>query len=141
MRIAVTGATGAIGRSLVAVLREAGHEPVAFTRDATAARGVLPEGVEVREVDVYSSAALVQALTGCEGVVHLAGEPLFGKRWSKKQRKVIYDSRVVTTRALVQSLTRKQKWATVLVTHHADDISAIADRVYLLKNGVLMRGE
>ena len=41
------------------------------------------------------------------------------------------------TRALVRSLTRKQKWATVLVTHHADDISAIADRVYALENGVL----
>ena len=51
------------------------------------------------------------------------------------------DETRATTRALVQSLTRKQKWATVLVTHHADDISAIADRVYLLENGVLMRGE
>lgn len=42
-----------------------------------------------------------------------------------------------TTRALVQSLTQKQKWATVLVTHHADDISAIADRVYRLEAGTL----
>jgi len=41
-------------------------------------------------------------------------------------------------RSLVQSLTRKQKWATLLVTHHADDISAIADRVYRLENGVLL---
>jgi thiamine transport system ATP-binding protein len=41
------------------------------------------------------------------------------------------------TRTLVQMLTRKHKWATLLVTHHADDIGAIADRVYLLQNGVL----
>src|SRR5690606_15939835 len=41
------------------------------------------------------------------------------------------------TRTLVQSLTHKQKWATVLVTHHADDIGAIADRVYLLEAGRL----
>ena len=41
------------------------------------------------------------------------------------------------TRALVQSLTRKEKWATVLVTHHADDIAAIADRVYRLEGGRL----
>ena len=40
-------------------------------------------------------------------------------------------------RTLVQSLTRKHKWATVLVTHHVDDISAIADRVYSLENGTL----
>jgi thiamine transport system ATP-binding protein len=43
------------------------------------------------------------------------------------------------TRTLVQSLTRKQKWATVLVTHHADDIAAIADRVYRLEGGKLTR--
>ena len=47
------------------------------------------------------------------------------------------DETRATTRALVQSLTRKQKWATVLVTHHVDDISAIGDRVYRLENGVL----
>jgi thiamine transport system ATP-binding protein len=49
------------------------------------------------------------------------------------------DETRATTRTLVQSLTRKQKWATVLVTHHADDISAIADRVYRLENGRLAR--
>jgi thiamine transport system ATP-binding protein len=47
------------------------------------------------------------------------------------------DETRATTRALVQSLTRKQKWATVLVTHHADDIAAIADRVYRLEGGGL----
>lgn len=49
------------------------------------------------------------------------------------------DETRATTRALVQSLTRKQKWATVLVTHHADDIAAIADRVYRLEGGRLAR--
>ncbi|MEO7222048.1 MAG: ATP-binding cassette domain-containing protein [Devosia sp.] len=49
------------------------------------------------------------------------------------------DETRATTRSLVQSLTRKQKWATVLVTHHADDISAIADSVYRLEAGRLAR--
>ena len=44
------------------------------------------------------------------------------------------------TRNLVRELTRKNQWATLLVTHHADDISALADRVYRLENGVLIRG-
>lgn len=48
------------------------------------------------------------------------------------------DETRATIRALVKSLTRKHKWATVLVTHHVDDISAIADRVYELKNGILV---
>ncbi len=49
------------------------------------------------------------------------------------------DETRAATRTLVRDLTRKHKWATVLVTHHVDDISAIADRVYLLENGVLAR--
>lgn len=49
------------------------------------------------------------------------------------------DETRATTRALVQALTRKHQWATVLVTHHADDIAAIGDRVYQLKSGVLQK--
>ncbi|HWA20063.1 MAG TPA: ATP-binding cassette domain-containing protein [Devosia sp.] len=47
------------------------------------------------------------------------------------------DETRATTRELVLSLTQKHKWATLLVTHHADDIAAIAQRVYLLENGEL----
>lgn len=50
------------------------------------------------------------------------------------------DETRAATRTLVQSLTRKQKWATVLVTHHADDIAAIADRVYTIEGGRLTGG-
>jgi len=47
------------------------------------------------------------------------------------------DETRATTRTLVRDLTLKHKWATLLVTHHADDIAAIADRVYVLESGAL----
>src|SRR3569832_1575237 len=47
------------------------------------------------------------------------------------------DAPRAATRTLVRDLTGKHKWATLLVTHHADDIAAIADRVYLLEGGRL----
>ena len=47
------------------------------------------------------------------------------------------DETRATTRTLVRDLTLKHKWATLLVTHHADDIAAIADRVYALESGAL----
>lgn len=50
------------------------------------------------------------------------------------------DETRIGTRNLVRELTRKNQWATLLVTHHADDISALADRVYRLENGVLIGG-
>lgn len=50
------------------------------------------------------------------------------------------DDTRAATRTLVHELTRKHQWATVLVTHHADDIAAIADRVYVLESGALRAG-
>jgi thiamine transport system ATP-binding protein len=47
------------------------------------------------------------------------------------------DDTRAATRTLVRDLTVKHGWATVLVTHHADDIAAIADRVYVLEAGAL----
>jgi hypothetical protein len=39
-------------------------------------------------------------------VVHLAGEPIVARRWSQQQKKLIRDSRVVSTRNLVEGLRR-----------------------------------
>lgn len=42
-----------------------------------------------------------------------------------------------TTRALVLALTRQHAWHTILVSHHADDVAALATRRYQLDHGVL----
>ena len=44
-----------------------------------------------------------------------------------------------TTRELVKELTRRHKWHTLLVSHHADDIAALANRHYRLAEGRLER--
>jgi thiamine transport system ATP-binding protein len=50
------------------------------------------------------------------------------------------DETRASARTLVKTLTERHGWATVLVTHHADDIAAIANRVYVLEGGVLSAG-
>lgn len=44
-----------------------------------------------------------------------------------------------TTRDLVAELTRRHGWHTILVSHHADDIAALANRHYRLVDGRLER--
>jgi thiamine transport system ATP-binding protein len=44
-----------------------------------------------------------------------------------------------TTRALVGELTRRHDWHTVLVSHHADDIAALAEDHYRIVDGRLAR--
>lgn len=47
------------------------------------------------------------------------------------------DETRAATRALVAQLTKRHGWTTILVTHHADDIAALAARVYRIENGRL----
>lgn len=69
----VTGATGYLGRALVAQVLHQGREARVTTRDARAARRVLPPDVDVVEVGLHDGAGLRRAARGCSAVVHLAG--------------------------------------------------------------------
>lgn len=93
MKIAVTGASGFVGRRLVEVARARGHETVAVARR--------PDGFDPVE--------------GADAVVHLAGEPVAEGRWTKAKMGRIRDSRVAGTRSLVAGL----RGARVLVSASA----------------------
>jgi thiamine transport system ATP-binding protein len=48
------------------------------------------------------------------------------------------DETRVTTRSLVGELTARHNWITVLVSHHADDVAALAKRSYRIESGRLL---
>jgi thiamine transport system ATP-binding protein len=48
------------------------------------------------------------------------------------------DETRVTTRELVAALTTRHRWITILVSHHTDDIAALAKRVYRITDGMLV---
>lgn len=45
-----------------------------------------------------------------------------------------------TIRTLVKSLTERHSWITLLVSHHVDDVEALATRRYQLRDGMLFEG-
>ena len=47
------------------------------------------------------------------------------------------DETRATTRELVKTLTIRHGWQTILVSHHTDDVEALASRKYRLDHGVL----
>ncbi|MCT9139194.1 NmrA family NAD(P)-binding protein [Streptomyces violarus] len=65
-KILVTGATGTVGRQVVAELLARGHAVRALTRDA--AKAVFPDGVEVVEGDLTDPGSLAPALEGITGL-------------------------------------------------------------------------
>jgi uncharacterized protein (TIGR01777 family) len=100
MRVALTGATGTIGRALTGSLLDAGDEVVALVRSASAQLDPRAEPHEWPDVVAPPPA---DALAGADAVVNLMGEPV-DQRWSDAVKARIRDSRVLGTRALVAGL-------------------------------------
>jgi uncharacterized protein len=116
MRVAVTGATGLIGRRLVAALRARDDEPTVLSRDPDRASAAL--GVPAHAWSPPDEPAPSAALANCDGVVHLAGENV-AQRWTAQAKRAIRDSRVAGTSNLVAGLRAAEPRPRVLVSASA----------------------
>lgn len=96
MRVAMIGATGLIGRRVVAALVARGDDVVALTRgrDVAGATTVVWDG---------AGAVPPGALEGCDAVVNLAGAPIT-RRWTDRAKREIVASRVDLTERVVEAL-------------------------------------
>ena len=118
MNITVTGATGLIGGRLIAELRARGDQVTLLSRSAAKAREAVGAGWNVVEWDPNAGPAPREALDGCDGVVHLAGEPV-AQRWNDRSKERILSSREVGTRNLVAGIARADPKPKVLVSSSA----------------------
>jgi uncharacterized protein (TIGR01777 family) len=118
VRVLVTGATGFIGRALVPRLQRDGHSVVAWARSDTRAMSLLGADIDVVSITAGQE-ALVTALSSCDAVVNLAGEPLLGGRWTAKRRDVLRASRIDVTEQLVTAIESAKPRPRVLVSGSA----------------------
>src|SRR5437773_11334880 len=100
MRVFITGGTGLVGGQLVKRLRERGDQVVALSRQPDAA-SKLGDGVTVVTGDPTQQGPWMDAVAGCDAVVHLAGEGIFNRRWSQEFKDLIYSSRIKGTENIV----------------------------------------
>jgi uncharacterized protein len=112
VRIAVTGSHGLIGTALMPALRASGHDVVQLVRGT-------PRGPGQVEWDPAAGSVDLPGLAGVEAAVHLAGAGVGDKRWSDDYKRVIRDSRVLSTRTLVRALTSLDPLPRVLVSGSA----------------------
>src|SRR6476660_4705762 len=72
MRVFLTGASGVVGRRLVPLLQNAGHEVTAAVRSSEARAELTTKGVRAIEVNLFDSGAVSRAVAGQDVVVNLA---------------------------------------------------------------------
>jgi len=112
--VLVTGATGFVGRALVAQLRRDGVRVIALSRDLAQARATF--GADVWVVDQLDA---ISAETRIDAVVNLAGARVLGMPWTAARRRALLASRVDVTAAVVDLMRRLAQPPRVLVSASA----------------------
>jgi uncharacterized protein len=95
-RIAITGSSGLIGTALVGHLKSEGHTVQRLVRRA-------PVAVDEVTWDPYSGYVDLSALEGVDAIIHLAGVPVADKRWTKKYKAEILNSRLMGTTTIAKA--------------------------------------
>jgi uncharacterized protein (TIGR01777 family) len=137
MRILMTGATGLIGRALGKALVARGDTLVCLVRDGQRARHRLPFPATCFEWD-HQRAVPAEAMLDVGAIVHLAGEPVAGKRWTNEQKRRILDTRVLGTRRVVEAVV--DHGADIKCFVHGSAIGFYGDRAALTLNGASAKG-
>jgi uncharacterized protein (TIGR01777 family) len=109
MKILISGSSGLIGSSLIPFLNDQGNEIVRLVRDKKI----------IDNSSIYWNPALealsADAIENFQVVIHLAGENIASRRWTKKQKVKIYNSRIKSTRLLVEKLKNLKKPPELLI--------------------------
>ncbi len=116
MKVLLSGASGFIGGHLRRELEAAAHEVLTVGRGANSDFDWSDEGLE-------------QGVGAVDGIVHLAGESLFARRWTVSQKAVLKSSRTETTRRLADLATELDK--DFLITASAVGYYGPSDAEYL----------
>ena len=103
MNVAITGSGGFIGSHLSKRLEMFGHRVTPLRRYLFA-----QEGVD----------CLAQALAGCHAVINLAGAPI-DRRWTDAYKRELVESRIMTTRKLVEAVNRLHEPPGVMISASA----------------------
>jgi uncharacterized protein (TIGR01777 family) len=102
VKIAISGASGLIGRRLLKNLSAAGHSMHVLSRHAGTN---MPPGIKLSAWDPVKSQPPEESLRDAGAVIHLAGEPVT-QRWTAAAKQSIRESRVMGTRNLVQAIEK-----------------------------------
>jgi uncharacterized protein (TIGR01777 family) len=98
--ILITGGTGTIGKSLSKYLADKNHEVIILTRHPRPGTGA----VSYAAWSPAKQTIDIDALQKADYIINLAGAGVADKRWSKKRKQEIVDSRVQSGQLLVKAM-------------------------------------
>jgi uncharacterized protein (TIGR01777 family) len=117
MRIFITGSNGFVGTNLGRFLLNAGHEVTGLVR--TEAKGkTLPTGISYVVGEGTQPGKWQEAVSGHDVLINMAGVPIFQK-WTPAYKRLLYDTRILTTRNLVDAISAESGSSVTLLSTSA----------------------
>jgi uncharacterized protein (TIGR01777 family) len=102
MKIFISGGTGFVGTTLVRYLLDIGHSVIA-TGSSSTHESVDHENFLFISADTTKKGPWQDSLNNVDALINLAGRTIFN-RWSERYKKEMYNSRILTTRNLVEAI-------------------------------------
>jgi len=126
MKLLLTGCTGFIGRELIPLLIKEGHSLTVISRQSQEKLKSLANKDKISIIRMnpaksssWNKEEIQSCLKSCEGVINLAGEPIAEKRWTDDHCKEITNSRIKTTKNLIENLRSLKKSPKILINASA----------------------
>jgi uncharacterized protein (TIGR01777 family) len=118
MKIVIPGGSGLIGSLLAPLLKENGHTVIITSRTPEKIKSRF-ENIEIVKWDPYASQPDERPFRKADAVINLSGYSIASGRWTEKRKKLIYDSRIVSTRSIVQIFEKLDKKPQVFIAGSA----------------------
>ena len=119
MKIVVAGGSGFIGKVLVRRLLDLNHQVVVLSRRIDVFKNTPSANLKVEWWDAKTLGGWASQVEGADAVVNFTGAGIADKRWTKKRKIELRDSRLDSTRILVSAIKRSQIKPKVLVNASA----------------------
>jgi uncharacterized protein (TIGR01777 family) len=103
-KIVISGATGFLGKYIIAELSAKGYAVCVLSRNADKARKTIGTANEYINWNGEESRELYAAIEGSRAVIHLAGASVAGGRWTARYKQEIMESRRIGTLAIAKTI-------------------------------------
>ncbi len=136
MKILITGSSGFVGSELYSFFSHYGHDIVRLIRPGsrTLSGSCIQANLESNQINLPD-------LEGFDVIIHLAGENITNKKWTEKQKKKIFDSRVLSTKNLAVAIAGLQNPPKLFIS--ASAVGYYGDRPdeYIHESSVTIKGD
>ncbi|MEO6728581.1 MAG: TIGR01777 family oxidoreductase [Candidatus Dojkabacteria bacterium] len=121
-KVVIFGGTGLIGKELAEVLAIHEYNIVIVSRDIEKAElqfASLNYQDLISFLDINDDVAIIQAMNKSDAVINLSGASIFSKRWTKKYKEEMFESRISTTKRVLKYIEKTKEKPKTLINSSA----------------------